>query len=153
VPPVRDEWLVSQPPSSQARRPFSQPRQPYPSPHRWIEAETYLGAQRRRYGLAGRWWRRRRAAELADQLADCRARRERSEQRLAHLDAKLQVIDNTEQARGAWITQARELLVRGVAATHVMAEREQQHRDGEQAADQLAWPAAADDSVGLGAVP
>jgi hypothetical protein len=40
----------------------------------------------------------------------------------------LQVIDNTEQARAAWISQAREVLVRGVAAAQVLAEREQHHR-------------------------
>jgi hypothetical protein len=59
-------------------------------------------------------------------------RRERSARRLAHLDAKLQVIDNTEHARAAWIRQAREVLVRGVAAAQVLAEREQ-HQDGQQA--------------------
>jgi hypothetical protein len=58
-------------------------------------------------GLVGRWWRRRRAAELRGQLADCRRRRERSGRRLAHLDAKLLVIDRTEHARTAWIRQAR----------------------------------------------
>jgi hypothetical protein len=76
---------------------------------------------------------------LAGQLADCRGRRERSGRRLAQLDAKLQVIDNTEHARAAWIGRAREVLVRGVAAAQVLAEREQQHReqqhqDGQQAA-------------------
>jgi len=55
-------------------------------------------------------------------------RRERSARRLGLLDAKLQVIDNTEQARAAWISQAREVLVRGVAAAQVLAEREQHHR-------------------------
>ncbi len=121
-----------------------------------VRAEAHLGAQRHRYGLLVRLWRRHRVAELAGQLADCRRLRERSQRRLAHLDAKLQVIDSTEQARGAWITQAREVLVRGLAAAQVLAEREQQrreqqHRDGEQAADGSAWPAAADGGVRLGA--
>ena len=55
-------------------------------------------------------------------------RRERSARRLGLLGAKLQVIDNTEQARAAWIRQAREVLVRGVAAAQVLVEREQHHR-------------------------
>jgi hypothetical protein len=98
-----------------------------------VRSEAQLGAQLRRLGLVGRWWRRGRAAELSGELADCRRRRERSARRLAHLDAKLQVIDNTEHARATWIAQAREVLVRGVAAAQVLAER-QQHQDGQQAA-------------------
>jgi hypothetical protein len=76
-------------------------------------------------------------------------RRERSARRLAHLDAKLQVIDNTEQARAAWIAQAREVLVRGVAAAQVLAEREQ-HRDGDQVVARPEWPPA-EGGVRLGA--
>jgi hypothetical protein len=114
-----------------------------------FRTEAHLGAQRRRYGLIVRLWRRRRAVELRDELADCRRRRERSQRRLAHLDAKLQVIDNTEHARGAWIVGAREVLVRGVAAAQVLAEREQQ-RDGEWATRGSTWPAAADGGVRLG---
>jgi hypothetical protein len=38
------------------------------------------------------------------------------------------VIDNTERARAMWITQAREVLIRGVAAAQVLAEREQRNR-------------------------
>jgi hypothetical protein len=93
-----------------------------------MRREAQLGTRLRRLGLVGRWWRRRRAAELASQLADCRVRRERSARRLGLLDAKVQVIDNTEQARAAWIRQAREVLVRGVAAAQVLVEREQHHR-------------------------
>jgi hypothetical protein len=102
-----------------------------------VRCEAQLGGMLHRLGLVGRWWRRRRAAELAGQLADCRVRRERSQRRLAHLDAKLQVIDNTEHARSAWIASAREVLVRGVAAAQVLAERQQQreqHQDGQRAA-------------------
>jgi hypothetical protein len=98
-----------------------------------MRREAQLGAQLHCLGLLGRWWRRGWAAELAGELADCRRRRERSARRLAHLDAKLQVIDHTEHARGAWIGQAREVLVRGVAAAQVLAERQQQ-QDGQQAA-------------------
>jgi hypothetical protein len=116
-----------------------------------VRTEAQLGALRRRLGLVGRWWRRRRAAELRDELADCRVRRERSARWLAHLDAKLRVIDNTEHARAAWIRQAREVLVRGVAAAQVLAEREQQHRDGEQVVARPAWPPAAEGGVRLGA--
>jgi hypothetical protein len=97
-----------------------------------VRIESQLGTQLHRLGLVRRWWRRGRAAELAGELADCRWRRERSARRLAHLDAKLQVIDNTEHARAAWIAQAREVLVRGVAAAQVLAEREQQHREQHQ---------------------
>jgi hypothetical protein len=98
-----------------------------------VRHEAQLGTQLHRLGLVGRWWRRGRAAELAGELADCRRRRERSARRLAHLDAKLQVIDHTEHARATWIGQAREVLVRGVAAAQVLAER-QRHQDGQQAA-------------------
>jgi hypothetical protein len=111
-----------------------------------VRRESQLSGSLRRLGLVRRWWRRRRVAELRDKLAECRRRRERSARRLAHLDAKLQVIDNTEHARAAWITQAREVLIRGVAAAHALAERdqqhrEQQHRDGQRAAAEGA-PAA-----------
>jgi hypothetical protein len=104
-----------------------------------VRREAQLSARLRRLGLVGRWWRRQQAAVLAGELAECRRRRERSARRLAQLDAKLQVIDHTEHARSAWITQAREVLVRGVAAAQVLAERRQQHRgqqhqDGQQAA-------------------
>jgi hypothetical protein len=114
-----------------------------------VRHEAQLSARLRRSGLIGRWWRRRRAAELRDELAECRQRRERSARRLAHLDAKLQVIDNTEHARAVWIAQAREVLVRGVAAAQVLAER-QQHQDGEQAA-RPAWSAVPDGGVRPGA--
>jgi hypothetical protein len=100
-----------------------------------VRTEAQLSGLRRRLGLVGRrWWHRRRAVELAGQLAECRRRRERSQQRLAHLDAKLQVIDHTERARSAWIAQAREVLVRGVAAAQVLAERERQDQDGQRPA-------------------
>jgi hypothetical protein len=115
-----------------------------------VRREAQLGTQLRRSSLIGRWWRRRRVAELRDELAECHRRRERSARRLAHLDAKLQVIDNTEHARTVWITQAREVLVRGVAAAQVLAEREAQHRDGERAV-RPAWPAAPDGGVRPGA--
>jgi hypothetical protein len=97
-----------------------------------VRREAKLGGLLRRLGLVGRWWRRGRAAELAGQLANCRRERERSARWLAHLDAKLQVIDTTEHARSAWIVQAREVLVRGVAAAQVLADREQQ-QDGQRA--------------------
>jgi hypothetical protein len=99
-----------------------------------VRREVQLGTELRRSSLIGRWWRRQQAAELAGQLADCRMRRERPARRLAHLDAKLQVIDNTEHARAAWITRTREVLVRGVAAAHVLAERQQQHQDDQRVA-------------------
>jgi hypothetical protein len=114
-----------------------------------VRHEAQLSARLRGLGLVGRWWRRQQAAELAGELADCRRRRERSARRLAQLDAKLQVIDNTEHARAAWITQAREVLVRGVAAAQVLAER-QQHQDGEQAA-RPAWLVVPDGGVRRGA--
>jgi hypothetical protein len=104
-----------------------------------VRTEAQLSGLRRRLGLVGRrWWHRQRAVELAGQLAECRRRRERSQQRLAHLDAKLQVIDHTEHARAAWIAQALEVLSRGVAAAQVLAERQQQHQDGQRTG--AAWP-------------
>ena len=39
VPPARDQWLVSRPPSSQVRRPFSHSGQRQQAPNRWNEAE------------------------------------------------------------------------------------------------------------------
>jgi hypothetical protein len=95
-------------------------------------AETQLHAEVRRLGVAGRLWRRRQVAELRSQLGDCRTRREWSQRRLAYLDAKLQVIEATTQARAAWITDAREVLVRGVAAVQVLDDREHQSHQGNQ---------------------
>jgi hypothetical protein len=105
-----------------------------------MRREAQLGTQLRRLGLVRRWWCPPRAAELASQLADYRVRRERSAKRLGLLGAKLQVIDNTEHARAAWIDQAREVLVRGVAAAQVLVEREQRHRL--QQPDDGHWPGA-----------
>jgi len=99
-----------------------------------VRTEAALGAQLRRYSLLVRWWRRRQVAELRGKRDTCRTLRERSERRLAYLDAKLQVIDRAEQARSAWIADAREVLTRGLAAVQVLAEREQQHDQGERAA-------------------
>jgi hypothetical protein len=99
-----------------------------------VRTEAQLSGLRRRLGLVGQWWHRQQTVELAGQLAECRRRRERSQQRLAHLDAKLQVIDHTERARSAWIAQAREVLVRGVAAAQVLADRERQDQDGQRPA-------------------
>jgi hypothetical protein len=116
-----------------------------------VRTEAQLDTQLRRLGLVGRPWRGQRARELAGRLAECRVQRERSARRLAHLDAKLRVIDNTERARAAWITRAREVLVRGVAAAQVLAEREQQHRDGEQMVARPEWPPPAEGGLRLGA--
>jgi hypothetical protein len=105
-----------------------------------VRIESQLGTQLRRLGLVRRWWRRGRAAELASQLADCRRRREQAERRLAVLEAKLAVIEATEQARMVWIAQAREVLVRGVAAARVLADQHPQ----QDAAVEAARPAAGD---------
>jgi hypothetical protein len=107
-----------------------------------VRTEAHLDTQRRGLGLLGWVCDRGRVAGLGEELADCRRRRERSGRRLAHLDAKLQVIDRAEHARAAWITQAREVLTHGLAATQVLAER-QRHHDVE--------PAATDGSLRLGA--
>jgi hypothetical protein len=115
-----------------------------------VRSEAALGAQLRRMSVAQRWWRRDLAADLRGQLANCRRRRERSGRQLAYLDAKLQVIDHTEHARAAWITQAREVLVRGLAAAQVLTECEPQPYHGEQVA-RPARPITAEDRVGLGA--
>jgi hypothetical protein len=116
-----------------------------------VRTEAQLSGLRRRLGLVGRrWWHRQRAVELAGQLADCRRRRERSQQRLTHLDAKLQVIDHTEHARATWIRQASEVLVRGVAAAQVLAER-QQHQEGQRAGAERLSPAMPSSRAQLGA--
>ena len=117
-----------------------------------VRTEAQLSGLRRRLGLVGRrWWHRQRAVELAGQLADCRRRRERSQQRLAHLNAKLQVIDHTEHARATWIRQAREVLMRGVAAAQVLAERQQQHQEGQRAGAERPSPAMPSSRAQLGA--
>jgi hypothetical protein len=103
-----------------------------------VRTEAALGARLRCLGQLGRWWHRRQVAELRGQLTDHRTQRERSEQRLAYLDAKLQVIARAEQARAAWITDARQVLIRGLAAVQVLADRE--HRPEESG--RLAWPVA-----------
>jgi hypothetical protein len=100
-----------------------------------LRREAQLGALLCRQGVVGRWWRRRRAGELAGQLADCRRRRVQSQRRLAYLNAKLLVIDNTEQARAAWISQAREVLIRGVAAAQVLTERQHQPDQAQSATE------------------
>jgi hypothetical protein len=104
-----------------------------------VRSEGQLGGLLRRYGLAGRLWHRHRVAELRGKLADCRMQRERLERRLAFMDAKFQVIQRVEQARAAWITQAREVLARGLAAVQILTEREQRSECGDPP-----WPAKPD---------
>jgi hypothetical protein len=99
-----------------------------------VRTEADLDAQRGQLGLLGWVCDRRRVARLGEELAECRRRRERSGRRLAHLDAKLQVIERAEHARAAWIAEGPEVLVRGVAAAQVLAEREQQRRASEHSA-------------------
>jgi hypothetical protein len=123
-----------------------------------IRTEARLWAQRRRLGLAGRLWQRGRVVRLRAELADGRQRRERSGRRLAHLDAKLQVIDRAEHARSAWITHARPVLTRGLAAAQVLAEREpqqieQQHDNGRREGAVLPAAAVRGGSVRLGTDP
>jgi hypothetical protein len=117
-----------------------------------VRTEAHLGAQLRRYSLIVRLWRYRQVAELRGKLADCRTLRERSERRLAFMDAKLQVIQRVEQARAVWITQAREVLARGLAAAQLLAERQQQRDDDQQTIDGPSWPAVLEDRVRLGVV-
>jgi hypothetical protein len=105
-----------------------------------VRAETQLAGRLGRFGLAGRLWHRRHLGMLAGQLADCRRRRQQAERRLAVLEAKLQVIAATEQARMVWIAQAREMLARGVAAAQVLAD----HHPQQDAAVEAARPAAGD---------
>jgi hypothetical protein len=64
------------------------------------------------------------------------------------LEAKLQVIEATEQAHTIWIAQAREVLVRGVAAARVLADQHPQHdavvdAPRPAAGDGRGWPQAA----------
>jgi hypothetical protein len=113
-----------------------------------VRAETQLAARLRRFGLARWLWHRRHHAVLKAQLGDCRRRRQQAERRLALLEAKLAVIEATERARAAWIAQAREVLVRGVAAARVLADHQpHQHAAAEtpQSAggDGREWPQAA----------
>jgi hypothetical protein len=107
---------------------------------RLVRAETELAGRLGRFGLAGRLWHRRHLGVLDAQLGDCRRRRQQVERRLAVLEAKLQVIAVTEQARMVWIAQAREVLVRGVAAAQVLAD---QHPQQDAAVD-APRPAAGD---------
>jgi hypothetical protein len=105
-------------------------------------AEAQLDGEHHRLGPVGRWWQHDHVVGLRGELADYRRRRERSGRRLAHLDAKLQVIDRSDQARAAWIAQAREVLIRGLAATQIFTEPQQPN---------AVEPAVADGSVRLGA--
>jgi hypothetical protein len=105
-----------------------------------VRAETQLAGRLGRFGVARRLWHRRHLGVLSAQLADCRRRRQQAERRLAVLEAKLQVIAATEQARMVWIAQAREVLVRGVAAAQVLAD----HHPQQDAAVEAARPAAGD---------
>jgi hypothetical protein len=113
-----------------------------------VRAETELGGRLGRFGVARRLWHRRHLAVLAGQLADCRRRRQQAERRLALLEAKLAVIEATEQARMVWIAQARDVLVRGVAAAQVLA-GDHSHQDAaveaprSAAGDGRGWPQAA----------
>jgi hypothetical protein len=95
-----------------------------------VRTEAALGARLRRFGLLGQWWHRGKVAELRGQVADRRNLRERSERRLAYLDAKLQVIERAGHARAAWIADSREVLTRGLAAVQVLTEREQREKGG-----------------------
>jgi hypothetical protein len=113
-----------------------------------VRAETELAGRLGRFGLAGRLCHRHHLAVLAGQLADCRRRRQQAERRLAVLDAKLQVIEATEQARTVWIAQAHEVLVRGVAAAQVLADHHPHHDATAEAprpagGDGRQWPQAA----------
>jgi hypothetical protein len=112
-----------------------------------VRAETQLAARLRRFGLAGRLWHRRHHAVLRAQQVDCRRRRQQAERRLAVLEAKLAVIEATEQARTAWIALAREVLVHGVAAARVLADHHHQDTAAETpqpaGGDGRQWPQAA----------
>jgi hypothetical protein len=112
-----------------------------------VRAETQLAARLQRFSLAERLWRRRHHAVLTGQLADCCRRRQQAERRLALLEAKLGVIEATEQARMVWIAQAREVLVRGVAAARVLADHHPYQAPAEAqrsgAGDGRQWPQAA----------
>jgi hypothetical protein len=105
-----------------------------------VRAENQLAGRLGRFGVARRLWHRRHLGVLSAQLGDCRRRRQQAERRLAVLEAKLQVIAATEQARMVWIAQAREVLVRGVAAAQVLAD----HHPQQDAALEAARPAAGD---------
>jgi signal transduction protein with GAF and PtsI domain len=113
-----------------------------------VRAQTQLAGRLGRFGVARRLWHRRHLGMLSAQLADCRRHREQAERRLAVLEAKLQVIAATEQARTIWIAQAREVLVRGVAAARVLADQYPQHdavvdAPRPAAGDGRGWPQAA----------
>jgi hypothetical protein len=113
-----------------------------------VRAETQLAARLARFGVVRRLWHRRHFGVLGAQLADCCRRRQQVERRLTVLEAKLQVIEATEQARTIWIAQAREVLVRGVAAARVLADQHPQHdavvdAPRPAAGDGRGWPQAA----------
>jgi len=91
-----------------------------------VRTEAHLGGGLRHLGVASRLRHRGRVGRLRGELATCRTLRERSETRLAFLDAKLLVIDRTEQARAAWMHDAHQVLARGVAAAQILADRQQQ---------------------------
>jgi hypothetical protein len=110
-----------------------------------VRAEAQLAGRLGRFGLAARLWHRRHLGVLSAQLADCRRCRQQAERRLALLEAKLAVIEATEQARMVWIAQAREVLVRGVAAAQVLSDHSHQDVEAPRpaAGDGRRWPQAA----------
>jgi hypothetical protein len=113
-----------------------------------VRSEAALGAQLCRHSLILRLWRRHQVAQLRVKLADFRRLRERSQRRLAFMDAKLQVIQRAEHVQAAWIAGAREVLVRGLAAAQILGEREQ-HKGSD---GQPAPPAALEGRPRLGMV-
>jgi hypothetical protein len=73
-----------------------------------IRTEAQLGASLARFGLLGRLLLHRgEVVELRSKVANRQQSRNRSEQRLGWLEAKLEVIDRAERARTAWMLTQR----------------------------------------------
>lgn len=78
-----------------------------------VRIQATLEGQLTSMGLVGWLAYCRRVAELHGRLAMCRHGLERSQAGLGWLAVKLRVIDTTEQAREAWLADARDVLARG----------------------------------------
>jgi hypothetical protein len=112
-----------------------------------IRTEAQLGASLARFGLLGRLLLHRgEVVELRSKVANCQQSRNRSEQRLGWLEAKLEAIDRAERARAAWMADAHEVLARGVAAIRVLTQRTEQAVTAEF--EKVAARPAADGPVG-----
>lgn len=88
-----------------------------------VRAEAQIGAILRSFGWFARLRHRAEVAERRSELLTCWQLRARSKARLVRLNAKIEAIAWADQARSAWLLEAHDVLVRGVAAVEVLQAR------------------------------